>query len=100
MKPGWRPLIRPSRFRFRIWVNFSRTERSRARLKEAAAASATAAGFAQERFEAGIDNFLDVLVAQGTMLEAQDRLARSEIDVALNLIVIYKALGGGWQVKT
>lgn len=80
-------------------VNFSRQEQSRARLQQAAASSAKAAQFAQERFEAGIDNFLDVLVAQGTMLEAQDRLASSEIDVALNLIAIYKALGGGWQVK-
>lgn len=80
-------------------VNFSHQEQSRDKLKEAAASSAKAAEYAQERFEAGIDNFLDVLVAQGTMLEAQDRLARSEIDVALNLIAIYKALGGGWQVK-
>ena len=81
-------------------VNFSHEEQSRARLQEAAASSAKAAEYAQERFEAGIDNFLDVLVAQRTMLEAQDRLASSEIDVALNLIAIYKALGGGWQVKT
>ena len=80
-------------------VNFSHQEQSRDRLKEAAASSSQAAEYAQERFEAGIDNFLDVLVAQSTMLEAQDRLASSEIDVALNLIAIYKALGGGWQVK-
>ncbi len=79
-------------------VNFSREERSRALLQKAAASGAKAADFAQERFEAGIDNLLDVLVAQRTMLEAQDRLASSEINVALNLIAIYKALGGGWQV--
>jgi multidrug efflux system outer membrane protein len=81
-------------------VNFSREEQSRARLQQAAASSAKAAGYARERFEAGIDNFLDVLVAQLTMLEAQDLLATSEIDVARNLITIYKALGGGCQVKT
>lgn len=81
-------------------VNFSRQEQTRARLKEAAASSAKAVEYAQDRFEAGIDNLLDVLVAQSTMLEAQDRLASSEIDVVLNLIAIYKALGGGWQVKT
>lgn len=80
-------------------ANFSRQEQSRARLQQAAASSAKAVGYAQERFEAGIDNLLDVLVAQRTMLEAQDRLATSEIDVARNLIAIYKALGGGWQVK-
>ncbi len=80
-------------------VNFSREEQSRARLQQAAASSAKAADYAQERFEGGIDNLLDVLVAQRTLLEAQDRLATSEINVARNLIAIYKALGGGWQVK-
>lgn len=79
-------------------VKFSREEQSRARLQKAAASSAKAVSYAQDRFEAGIDNLLDVLVAQRTMLEAQDRLANSEIAVALNLISIYKALGGGWQV--
>ena len=81
-------------------VNFSRQEQTRARLRQAAASSAKAVEYARDRFEAGIDNLLDVLVAQNTMLEAQDRLATSEINMALNLIAIYKALGGGWQVKT
>ncbi len=81
-------------------VNFSRQEETRARLRQAAASSAKAVEYAQERFDAGIDNLLDVLVAQSTMLEAQDRLANSEINVVLNLIAIYKALGGGWQVMT
>ena len=81
-------------------VNFSRQEQTRAQLMQAAASSAKAVEYAQDRFEAGIDNLLDVLVAQRTMLEAQDRLASSEIDVVLNLIAIYKALGGGWQVRT
>ncbi len=80
-------------------VNFSRQEQTRARLKQAAVSSAKAVEYAQDRFEAGIDTLLDVLVAQRTMLEAQDRLASSEIDVVVNLIAIYKALGGGWQVK-
>ena len=80
-------------------VKFSREEQSRAHLQKAAASSAKAVSYAQDRFEAGIDNLLDVLVAQRTMLEAQDRLASSEINVARNLISIYKALGGGWQVK-
>ena len=80
-------------------VRFSREEQSRIRLQQAAASSAKAVSFAQDRFEAGIDNLLDVLVAQSTMLEAQDRLATSEINVARNLIAIYKALGGGWEVK-
>lgn len=80
-------------------VNFSRSEKSRARLLEAAEASSKAAIYARQRFDAGIDSFLDVLDAERTMLDAQDRLARSETNVAIHLIAIYKALGGGWMLS-
>jgi multidrug efflux system outer membrane protein len=79
-------------------VNFTRTEKSRVRLLEAAHSSARAAGHARERFDTGVDNFLDVLDAERTLLEAQDRLAQSETALALNLIAIYKSLGGGWEL--
>ncbi|MCP5330653.1 MAG: efflux transporter outer membrane subunit [Gammaproteobacteria bacterium] len=68
------------------------------RLREAAQASAQSTGFARLRYEAGSDSFLDLLDAQRTQLEAEDLLARSEIDVALNVIALYKALGGGWEM--
>src|SRR5690606_2641430 len=64
-------------------------------LREAAEASALSTGFAQLRYEAGSDSFLDLLDAQRTQLEAEDLLARNEIDVALSVIALYKALGGG-----
>jgi multidrug efflux system outer membrane protein len=67
-------------------------------LLEAAHSSARAAEHARERFDAGVDNFLDVLDAERTLLEAQDRLAQSETALALNLIAIYKSLGGGWEL--
>ncbi|MDP2141825.1 MAG: efflux transporter outer membrane subunit [Gammaproteobacteria bacterium] len=70
----------------------------RANLRAAAEASAQSSNFALQRFEAGTDSFLDVLDAQRTQLEAEDLLARSETDVALNVISLYKALGGGWQM--
>ncbi len=79
-------------------VNFTQQEHNRARLLAAAHASARAADHARERFDAGIDNFLDVLDAERTMLNAQDKLAMSETQLALSLIAIYKALGGGWQI--
>ena len=54
---------------------------------------------ALERFEAGADSFLDVLDAQRTQLSAEDMLASSETTLALNVISLYKALGGGWQLQ-
>ena len=79
--------------------NFSRREINRANLLEAASASAEAAELARLRFDAGVDDFLDVLDAERTMLQAQERLAQSETLVLSDLIGIYKALGGGWETQ-
>ncbi|MCI0407218.1 MAG: hypothetical protein L0191_01425, partial [Acidobacteria bacterium] len=38
-----------------------------------------------------------LLDAERTLLEAQDRLARSKTDTATALVALYKALGGGWE---
>src|SRR5699024_10777673 len=79
--------------------NFSREEERRQHLTVAAQSSAKAAKLAQQRYKAGLDSFLDVLDAQSRLLQAQDQLAISNIQVATDLISIYRALGGGWQVK-
>lgn len=68
-----------------------------ARLHAAAEASARASNLAQLRYEVGSDSFLDVLDAQRTQLQAEDLLAQSETDLALDVVSLYKALGGGWQ---
>jgi len=60
-------------------------------------ASSTAAGLARVRYENGASDFLQVLDAERTLLESEDRLARSRTEAATSLIAVYKALGGGWQ---
>jgi outer membrane protein, multidrug efflux system len=77
----------------------TREGQSHDNLRAAAEASAQAAALARQRFEVGSFSFLDVLDAQRTQLEAEDQLARSEINLSLNLIALYKALGGGWQTE-
>lgn len=79
--------------------DFSKEEQRRLRLQNAARSSKKAAGLSRTRFEAGVDTFLNVLTAEATLLEAEDTLAQSEISAALDLISVYKALGGGWQIK-
>ncbi len=60
-------------------------------------ASSTAAGLARVRYENGASDFLQVLDAERTLLESEDRLARSRTEAATSLIAFYNALGGGWQ---
>lgn len=77
--------------------HFSREEERRLRLREAAHASATAARLAQQKFQIGSGDFLSVLDAQREQLNINARLAQSETQLLLNMVAIYKALGGGWE---
>lgn len=61
-------------------------------------ASTRAAELAQIRYRYGAENFLTVLDAERTRLEADDARAQSEIQRAQDLIAIFRALGGGWTV--
>jgi multidrug efflux system outer membrane protein len=62
----------------------------------AADASASAARLARARYEGGISDFLQVLDAERTQLEAEDSLAQSRTEVATSLVAVFKALGGAW----
>lgn len=79
-------------------TNFSREEQRRLTLYNAAQSASNAARIARLRFDQGLDDFLDVLDAERVLLETESQLAESETTVATNLVAIYKALGGGWQV--
>ncbi len=50
-------------------------------------------------FEEGAIEFSPVFVLQGSLREAQDRLAAAQGRLLLNLIDVYRALGGGWQIR-
>lgn len=52
---------------------------------------------ALRKYEAGLTDFLVVLVAQRSLLSVQIQLAQSRGVVTSNLIKLYKALGGGWE---
>jgi ABC-type glutathione transport system ATPase component len=45
-------------------------------------------------------NFLDVLDVRRSLYQSDDQLAVSDQAVSLDLIALYKALGGGWETLT
>jgi multidrug efflux system outer membrane protein len=72
-----------------------RTARVRVeRIQDAASSSARAADLARLRFEGGVADFLQVLDAERTQLDAEDQLAQAHIDAATSYAALYKALGG------
>jgi outer membrane protein, multidrug efflux system len=74
-----------------------RTSRARLdRLEEAAAASERAADLARLRFSEGVTDFLQVLDAERTQLDAQDQSAQGRTDAATAYAGLVKAVGGGW----
>jgi outer membrane protein TolC len=77
-----------------------RTARSRVdRIQDAASASERAANLARLRFTGGVADFLQVLDAERTQLEAQDQLAQSRTEAATAYAALYKALGGSWPTS-
>ena len=62
-------------------------------------ASARAAELARLRFEGGVADFLQVLDAERTQLDAEDQLAQAHTDAATSYAALYKALGGELPAK-
>ena len=75
-------------------VAYNKARRSLAYLDVAARASERAAALARLRFDEGVTDFLQVLDAERTMLEAQDRLAAGRTAATTGLVAVYRALGG------
>jgi NodT family efflux transporter outer membrane factor (OMF) lipoprotein len=51
------------------------------------------------QYREGEVDFQRVLDAQRSLLQEENILARSRSDIATNLIALYKALGGGWELR-
>jgi multidrug efflux system outer membrane protein len=60
-----------------------------------AAASRRAAELAEIQYREGVADFLTLLDAQRTQLEAEDAVAQAQGAVNVSVVGIYKALGGG-----
>ncbi|MGB3624296.1 MAG: TolC family protein, partial [Henriciella sp.] len=68
--------------------------RRRDDLQKAVVSARRALELARLRFEEGLDDYLDVLDAQRTLLDAEDRLAESRLQASRRAIAAYRALGG------
>lgn len=51
----------------------------------------------QAQYEAGLVDFNRVFTAQAQLVTLQDQLAGARGNIAVSLISVYRALGGGWQ---
>ena len=68
-------------------------------LLAAVAATREAVDLVIVQYETGLTDFNNVLVTQRSLFDQQDELVVSQTNVVLDLIRIYKAIGGGWPIE-
>ena len=54
----------------------------------------------QARYDKGIDSYLNILDAQRSLYSAQQGLIGTRLTRLVNLVTLYKVLGGGWKERT
>src|SRR5262249_38514743 len=78
-------------------VAYSEEQARRLHLESAVRSNRESVQLASELYKAGLTDFLSVLDAQRELYADEDLLAQSRTAQTVNLIALYKALGGGWQ---
>ncbi len=68
-------------------------------LQSAASAAQRAADVSSAQYEDGLVDFNTVISTLRALASQQDQLAAIQGTVATNLVAVYRALGGGWEIR-
>jgi outer membrane protein TolC len=80
-------------------VVFLRSQQQAQHLGESVDAAARTVDITKEQYNQGEVDFTPVFLFESTLTQQQDEWAVSQGDIALGLIAVYRALGGGWQIR-
>ena len=80
-------------------ANFSNQQAALASLNRAATAARRSTDLSMVQYKEGQTDFTTVLTAEQEQLNVEDNLAATRGNVVLGLISVYRALGGGWQIR-
>jgi NodT family efflux transporter outer membrane factor (OMF) lipoprotein len=78
-------------------VSYRTEQQRRSRLASQIEHSQQALTLARARYNDGVADFTTVLDTARTVLQAQQQFVQSTVNVSLDLVQLYKALGGGWE---
>jgi len=81
-------------------VAYAKEQNRHQALADAVAENRRSLDMADGLYAAGRVNYLDVLDARRSLYQSDDQLALSDQAVSIDLIALYKALGGGWETLT
>jgi multidrug efflux system outer membrane protein len=79
---------------------YAREQTRRESLSQSVQADEQALELSTQLYKSGLADFLRVLDSERSLYVAQDALVQSDQTVSLDLVQLYKALGGGWQDET
>jgi len=79
------------------FVAFQQDQERLAALVDQAQAAQRAAELARIQYREGALDFLRLLDAERTVLDAEDTVTQGETALNSDVVAIYKALGGGWE---
>jgi NodT family efflux transporter outer membrane factor (OMF) lipoprotein len=68
-------------------------------LRRSADAASGALSVATTQYNSGMTDFTTVLTAEQNLFQVQSNLAVARANVSLGATAIYRALGGGWQIR-
>ena len=74
-------------------------QQRREALAMAVEANSRALTLAVSRYKQGLSNFVDVLTDEQNLLNAQQQNIQSTQMATTNMVELYKALGGGWEIE-
>jgi NodT family efflux transporter outer membrane factor (OMF) lipoprotein len=80
-------------------VAFLRAQVQTAKLREGVAAAAESRDLVMELYRGGRADFGRVFVAEFFLAQQQDLLAQAEGSISQALVELYRALGGGWEIR-
>jgi NodT family efflux transporter outer membrane factor (OMF) lipoprotein len=80
-------------------VAYLRSHQQLAAYRNAAEASKRAVNIAIIRYQQGEENFNTLINTLAANVQQEDLLASTRGSVATNLVQVYRALGGGWEIR-
>ncbi|MFS2223394.1 efflux transporter outer membrane subunit [Pantoea sp. B65] len=78
-------------------VSYRTDQQQSARLDETVQALQNAFNLASDSYRQGLSSFIDVLDTQRQLAQARQQAAQARVQTSLDLVALYKALGGGWE---
>jgi NodT family efflux transporter outer membrane factor (OMF) lipoprotein len=78
---------------------FLRSQEQAEFLARSVLAAVKATGVGVQQYRAGTVPFNTVFTLEIAQVQQQDQLAIAQGNIALNLIAVYRALGGGWELR-